>query len=425
MGMSFTLKSYLKHYVWMIVSIGVFVQMIGSALRNIFGILVDPLNVNFNWSVGEIGIAYAVMSLTSALSSPFSGWLGDKFGARKTIFFGTILFLVGMLWVSFMNNLWEFYLAYGLVLGFSQSLIGVPIVPAVISWFRRHVGLGTGALMVSWSLGPALTIQILAISFVNYGWRNTFWVLGLLVSIITFVLLIFFKDSPEKAGKKPFGWLEEDEDSKNNLLSSFDLSKQRLIYRTDAFWHLVNIHFWGCVGHAIILVCIIPLAINKGIGSIQAAGVLSTIATVSILSRFFFPIIGDKFGSRFIIFISFLGQGLSVLILLFTDSTFGFYVFAVSFGIPYGGEGTVHPVINRQYFGQFPMGRTYGWQLFGAGLGMALGGIIPGLVFDLSNSYDIAIIISCVSSLIGAFIVIILPKTSKELIDWNLSLEQT
>ena len=56
---------------------------------------------------------------------------------------------------------------------------------------------------------------------------------------------------------------------------------------------------------------------------------------------------------------------------------------------------------------------------------MALGGIIPGLVFDLSNSYDIAILISCVSSLIGAFIVIILPKTSKELIDWNLSLEQT
>ena len=132
MGMSFTLKSYLKHYVWVIVSIGVFVQMIGSALRNIFGILVDPLNVNFDWSVGEIGIAYAVMSITSALSSPFSGWLGDKFGAKKTIFFGTILFLLGMLWVSFMNNLWEFYLAYGLVLGFAQSLIGVPIVPSVI-----------------------------------------------------------------------------------------------------------------------------------------------------------------------------------------------------------------------------------------------------------------------------------------------------
>tara|TARA_B100000029_G_scaffold383977_1_gene379440 strand:- start:254 stop:1522 length:1269 start_codon:yes stop_codon:yes gene_type:complete len=422
--MSSTLKKYFKHYVWAIVSIGVFIQMIGSALRNIFGILVDPLNVNFNWSVGEIGIAYALMSITSALSSPFCGWLGDRFGAKRTMFFGSLLFLFGMLWVSFMNNLWEFYIAYGLVLGFSQSLLGVPIVPAVISWFRRHVGLGTGALMVSWSLGPALTIQILAISFVNYGWRNTFWFIGIFVSIITFILLIFFKDSPEKAGKKPFGWLEKDEDSINSL-KSFDLSNQNLIYRTDAFWHLVNIHFWGCVGHAIILVCIIPLAINKGIGPIQAAGVLSTIATISILSRFFFPIIGDKFGSRFIIFISFLGQGLSVLILLFTDSILGFYVFAVSFGLPYGGEGTVHPVINRQYFGRFPMGRTYGWQLFGAGLGMALGGIIPGLVFDLSNSYDIAIIISCISSLIGAFIIIILPKTNKELINWNESLEQT
>ena len=72
MGMSSTLKKYFKHYVWAIVSIGVFIQMIGSALRNIFGILVDPLNVNFNWSVGEIGIAYALMSITSALSSPSS-----------------------------------------------------------------------------------------------------------------------------------------------------------------------------------------------------------------------------------------------------------------------------------------------------------------------------------------------------------------
>ena len=112
MGMSSSLKSYLTHYVWVIVFIGVFIQMVGSAMRSIFGVLIDPLNVNFNWSVGQIGLAYALMSLTSAISSPFAGWLGDKFGAKKTMFFGVFLFFFGMLWVSFMNNLWEFYLAY-------------------------------------------------------------------------------------------------------------------------------------------------------------------------------------------------------------------------------------------------------------------------------------------------------------------------
>ena len=71
------------------------------------------------------------------------------------------------------------------------------------------------------------------------------------------------------------------------------------------------------------------------------------------------------------------------------------------------------------------MGRTYGWQLFGAGLGMALGGLIPGLVFDLSGSYNIAIVISCLSSLIGAFMVIILPATSRALINWTANWEQT
>ena len=59
------------------------------------------------------------------------------------------------------------------------------------------------------------------------------------------------------------------------------------------------------------------------------------------------PIIGDKYGSKPIIFLSFLGQGLSVLILLGANSIFDFYLFAFLFGIPYGGEGTVIPVINN------------------------------------------------------------------------------
>ena len=75
-------------------------------------------------------------------------------------------------------------------------------------------------------------------------------------------------------------------------------------------------------------------------------------------------------------------------------SVFDFYVFAILFGIPYGGEGTVIPVINKQYSGRFPMGTTYGWQLFGAGIGMAIGGFVPGILFDYLGNYNFAIWIS-------------------------------
>jgi MFS family permease len=111
-----------------------------------------------------------------------------------------------------------------------------------------------------------------------------------------------------------------------------------------------------------------------------------------------------------------LGQGLGVLLLLNASSVFDFYLFAILWAIPYGGEGTSFPVINRQYYGHMPMGTIYGWQLLGAGLGMALGGILPGLTFDMSGNYTIAIYFSSAFSLFGAIIILFLKSTNKSII---------
>lgn len=115
-------------------------------------------------------------------------------------------------------------------------------------------------------------------------------------------------------------------------------------------------------------------------------------------------------------FWSFFGQGAFVLLLLFADSAVEFYVFAIIWAIPYGGEGTVFPVINRKYYGHVPMGPTYGWQLLGAGLGMALGGVLPGMVFDITGAYTWAIWLSAIFSLAGAASIVLLEPTKRLLI---------
>ena len=411
-------KYQLKHFAWVIVLIASIIQMVGSTIRNVFGVMVEPMSATFGWSQGEIGLGYAIAALCTALFSPIAGILGDIFGAKKTMLFGTFLFLIGMILTANSSSILEFYFAYGIVLGIAQSIYLVPIVPAVVGWFKRGTGIGTGSMMVAWSVGPALSIQALAICFEYFGWQNTFMIFGIFGTIIIFACLMFFSDSPEKKGIKPYGWLESDgSPEQSNLIWS--KINQKVIFKTDSFWHLINIHFWGCVGHAVILVAVIPMAVNKGLSLVEASGILSIIAVVSISSRFAAPIIGDKYGSRPIIFLSFLGQGLSVLILLGANSLFEFYLFAILFGIPYGGEGTVIPVINKQYFGRFPMGTTYGWQLFGAGIGMAIGGFVPGIIFDISGSYSFAIWISSISSLWGAIIVLMLRKTDKLIVQYS------
>ena len=411
-------RYHFKHFAWVIVLIASIIQMVGSTIRNVFGVMVEPMSETFGWSQGEIGLGYAIAALCTAFFSPIAGILGDIFGAKKTMLFGTFMFLVGMLLTANSSTILEFYFSYGIVLGIAQSIYLVPIVPAVVSWFKRGTGIGTGSMMVAWSVGPALSIQALAICFENFGWQNTFMIFGVLGTLIIFICLLFFSDSPEKKGTKPYGWLSSDGDSEDSITKWSKLN-QKIIFKTDSFWHLINIHFWGCVGHAVILVAVIPMAVNNGLTLVQASGILSIIAVVSISSRFAAPIIGDKFGSKPIIFLSFLGQGLSVLILLWANSVSDFYLFAIIFGIPYGGEGTVIPVINKQYYGRFPMGTTYGWQLFGAGIGMAIGGFVPGILFDYLGNYNFAIWVSSISSLWGAVIVLMLRKTDKIIVEYS------
>ena len=112
-----------------------------------------------------------------------------------------------------------------------------------------------------------------------------------------------------------------------------------------------------------------------------------------------------------------------MLMLFWTHELWQFYLFAVVFGIGYGGEGSAFPIINRQYFGRGPMGRSFGWQQAGAGMGMALGGWIGGALFALSGSYEISIVVSMLASLGGAGVLLSIEPNNRLLIpNWEDSL---
>ena len=115
-------------------------------------------------------------------------------------------------------------------------------------------------------------------------------------------------------------------------------------------------------------------------------------------------------------------QGVPVAMLFWTQDVWAFYAFAAVFGIGYGGEAGGFPILNRRYYGQAPVGSAHGVQMLGAGLGMAVGGWIGGPIYDLTGSYDWAIVISIVASLMGAGSILLLERTDRLLIpDWEAS----
>ena len=409
------------HYAWIIVIAIVVMEIVASGIRMAFGALIDPLNDEFGWTQSNIGIAYAITSLVSAFVSPWAGSFGDRYGVRVATLVGTGIFFAGMIMTAFVVDIWHFWFTYGLVLGVAQAIFLVPLIPAAMIWFRRHLGVAMGLIFASFGIGPALATPLVAYLLTNAGWKMTFIYLGTASTVIMLLMVMVFRNRPQDISQDPYGTLIGDSPVNTQAPPGELLKKFKAYMRsTKAYWNMSSIHFLGCVGHAVIIVWIIPMATQQGLTLLNASLVLTILSVVSIATRIATPILCERYGVRTVMAIFYVMQGLPVLLLFFVSTPTVFLVFAVCFGIGYGGETGGFPILNRKYYGYAPMGDVHGFQMLGAGVGMAFGGWIGGPVFDIFGSYNWAIAISLVASLGGAVSIGLLENPARLLIpDWQ------
>ncbi len=416
------------HYAWVIVAVASIMWMTNSSIRFATSLLVPHLQDSelFGWSYFSISIAFALQWIVSALFSPVAGWLGDRYGIRRTMFLGALLFLAGMMLTGTMTHLWEFYIYFGIILASSMAIFQVPLVASVTIWFKKYLGVAMGALQAFQGLGTAVAILTIALLFDHFGLKWTFWLPGLVGGAVLLLLIRYFHNEPGQIGLRPFG---ASADEPIQRLHEGPVAKIRTrvflqqAQRNGAFWNLVGIHFWGCAGHNIILLFLVAMAVDSGLSHGMAAGVYATLTIVSVITRFAVPVLADRMGSKGVMAVSFALQTFPVLILLVAQDTWTFYLFAIIFGMGLGGEMSAFPIINRQYYGNAPTGTAYGWQNLGGGLGMALGPVLGGLIWTMTDDYMGAVILSFVLSLAGVVSILALPTTSRLLIPhWEESL---
>ena len=417
--------SHSIHYAWVIVGVGSIMWMVTSSIRFATSVIVPHLQTEMGWSIFAIFVAFALQWVCAALFSPVAGWIGDRYGVRKVMLAGIVLFVSGMVMTGVMDQLWQFYVYYGLVLAAAMAIFQVPMVAAVTLWFRTRLGVAMGTMQGIQGLGTALAI-FLVFGLVGLGLKMTFWAPGIAGGVVLLLLMRLFHNEPGAVGMKPLGASQDaptEELLKGYVAKVRTSSFIRQAQRTHAFWNLIGIHFWGCAGHNIILMGLVAMAVERGISLGAASAVYGTLTIVSTVTRFLVPIVADRLGSKGVMAICFSLQTFPVLMLLFANDLWFFYLFAVIFGIGIGGEMTAFPIINRQYYGNAPMGTTYGWQLLGGGMGMALGLVLGGFLWQYMDSYTGAVWAAFGLSLVGVISIVALPNTAHHLIpDWEKAL---
>ncbi|HIN37685.1 MAG TPA: MFS transporter [Dehalococcoidia bacterium] len=416
------------HYAWVIVAVGAVMRLFSSSFRSSSSILIPRLVDSFGWSYGAVGLGFALQWIVSGMFGPPAGWLGDRYGVRWTMRLGAVLFIVGMVLTGFMRELWQFYLFFGVILSAAMGIFQVPLTAAVTLWFRKHLGTGMGLLQSSQGIGPLVVVPVMLLIIQLFGGgidglRAAFWIPGIVGGAVILIMVRFFYNEPAQIGVRALG-APEDEPIKAVQTGEIARIRTKVFLkqaqRTGAFWNLIGIHFWGCAGHAIILVYLVAMAEDEGVSKGLAAGAFVTLSVTSTITRFAVPVIADRMGSKPAMAGCFFLQVAPIFLLFFAQDAWHFYLFAVLFGIGFGGEMSAFPIINRQYYGSGPIGTTYGYQMMGAGVGMAAGALIGGQLRDFTGNFDATMALSLGLSLVGVISIMLLPTTKKELLpDWE------
>ncbi len=415
------------HYAWSIVGIGTTLRVTANFVSQAFGVVLVILQQDFQWTVTSIVLAQVFRSLASAALSPAAGWVGDRYGVRRSLLVAATLYVAGMLLLSTIDHIWQLYLYYSFLLGVAQALFSVNIPTTVAAWFKKRLGVAVGLQQSLGGMGGAITAPALAMLIAHTGRPVAFWIIPAGGGVIIFGLLARFHGEPADRGMLPYGADEDDIPPKSPGNSASNKLRTQVflqhVRRTPSFWNLIVIHHVGCLGHSIILWHVVFYATTLGIGLQAAAWIATAYTLTSVGSRFAAPILADHFGSKGVMALAYTLQGLTIALLFWAHEPWQFYLFGALFGIGFGGEMSAFLIINRQYYGMGPVRSIFGFQHLGSGSGMALGGLIGALIYDTLGSYDLAWVVAIAASLAGTLCILFLQSTSRVLIpDWEESL---
>ena len=377
----------------------------------VFGVFFNSLIDEFQWSHAVTSGAYSLSSIISGVLGIVMGGLTDKFGPRLVVTFSSIILGVGLSLMSQVNSIWQLYLFFGIIAGIGMSGLWVPLLSTVARWFTKTRSLMTGIIISGLTVGQIIGFPVVTHLIDKYKWRDSYIIIGIF-SIVTLVIAAqFMKRNPDEnkiiANDIPGG----QEWTTPRISPDYSLKEAM---KTTQFWlATMTFLFFGFVAYGL-TVHLVPHITGLEISEIAAASVLSVSGGVGIVGNFFLGgLVGDKIGNRitFIIGIIFLIAALALLVP--AKELWMFYLFAVLLGLAFGGMGTSESPLAARLFGLTSHGLIYGVMAMGFTTGGAIGPVIIGYIYDLTDSYRIAFLVCIALSVIGLIFMAILKPTPR------------
>lgn len=376
----FCVSRYINGYTIIIASF--LIQMVGMGAFQTFGIFFKPILHEFNWDRAITSGAFSLSWFMQGLLAVLMGKLTDSIGPRMVITLCGAISGVSFIMMSMVSSVLEMYFVFGII-GIGLSGFNVSLMSTVARWFAKNRGIMTGLVMAGGGMGTFVMPLFAYWLISEYGWRESYIILGIFVLIIVILSAQLLRHNPEEVNLSPLGVEEKETLAPKPLAPSLSFKEA---IRTLQIWIVFAIFF--CLGFIAfgLVVHIVPYATDVGIPASMATKVLSAIGGFAIVGRIVMGLLGDRVGILFVLMLGYLCIIVSVTGLLMGDQFWVLFSAASLFGFSWGIGALGSPLV-AQLFGLSSHGVNLGFVNFGYSLGAAAGPYLLGVMFDLTGMY--------------------------------------
>lgn len=385
-------------YGWVVVAGAFLVMFMGFGAAYSFGAFFHSLRDEFGATRREISLIFALTGFIYFGLGAISGRLADSVGPRRVIVAGGVLLGVGLLLASLTQQLWQVYLTYSLCVGVGVGLTYVPSIGTVQRWFVRRRGFASGLAVAGIGLGNLLFPPVAAALIDAAGWRAAYAVLGVVVLVSTLAAALLLERGPEVRGLAPDG----DPPVRTGAAAGAWGMTPSAAVGTRPYRLLYLACVATSIGLFIPFAHIVPYATDHGLTEFTGAVILGAIGAGSVGGRLALGGSADRLGRRRALAASFLLMAAMLVWWLAATQAWSLLVFAVLFGIGYGGFVALIPALTSDFFGVRHTGALIGLLYTGAAIGSLVGPTLAGVAFDLRDSYTLPILLSAAANLVAA-----------------------
>jgi len=358
------------------------IMVMGSSCMFIVSVVLPEVQAEFGVSRSEASLPSTLLWIGFGAGGLLMGRVADRWGVWTCLLIGAAGLSIGFIWAAHTTDLLVFALVHGIFLGFfGTSAMFAPLVADTSLWWNKRRGIAVAVCASGNYLAGAIWPPLTQWGVSTIGWRDTYIWMGLVSGISVALLALLMRRRPPLAQVSALA---------SHLVAG--LARPFGLNINHAQFLMCVAGLACCVAMSMPQVHIVAYCADLGYGPARGAEMLALMLGCGIISRLISGVICDRIGGIRTLLLGSALQGIALFMFLPFDGLVSLYLISALFGLFQGGIVPSYAIIIREYFPAAEAGRRVGSVIMCTMFGMALGGWMSGKIFDLTGSYQMAMV---------------------------------